>query len=202
MDWKKWKYLAWTLAALFFSGAVALNAGSTFIGYRSLASGKNPEPLLGRWLANQQFQNVTATQLKDLADYLRKRSAEEGRKVELYGNATYRVPVQYFLEEKPALDYSQISKKDKDPNELYFAMSSAEVGNNKMPEKIRSRFDLVAVHSFGFHMQLLELELKKIQPEEKKENKTKESSSDEDKKPAPKRTERVKWGEIFQSDQE
>lgn len=202
LDWKKKKYLGWALAAIFFFGAVSLNAGSTFIGYRSLASGKNPEPLLGRWLANQQFQNVTASQLKNLADYLRERSAEEGRKVELYGNATYRVPVQYFLEEKPALDYSQISKKDKDRSELYFAMSAVEIGDNAMPEKIRSRFDLVAAHSFGFHIQLLELKPKEIQLEEKKEKKAEENSSSKNKKPAPRRTERVKWDDFFQSDQE
>ena len=200
LDWilnlKKEKYLGWTLATLFFLGIVALNAGSTFIGYKSLAKQKEPEPLLGRMLADQQFQNVTASQLKDLSDYLRKRNAEEGRSVELYGNATYRVPVQYFLEEKPALDYSLISKKDKDPNELYFAMSSSKDGNYAIPADIQSRFDPVAVHSFGYHLRLIEMELKEIQPEEKKEEKASSGTSSEKKKPRPKRTERVKWEDL------
>ncbi|MDD5489332.1 MAG: glycosyltransferase family 39 protein [Candidatus Moranbacteria bacterium] len=196
LAWKKRKYLGWALAAIFFLGVLVFNTGTTFVGYKSLAGGKNPEPLLGRIGVGQQFQNVTAGQLKNMSDYLRKRSAEEGRKVELYGNATYRNSVQYFLEEKPILDYGLISKKDNDPNALYFAMSSDEYGYFAMPAKVRSRFDLVAVHSFGHRLQLLELKLKESQPEEKKEKKTKESGSNENKKPAPKRTERVDWGDL------
>ena len=194
------KYLGWSLAAAAFLVVLALNSEATFAWYRSLAKEKDPEPWLGRMLVIQQFQNVTASQLKDLSNYLRKRSAEEEREVELYGNMTYRVPVQYFLEAEPILGYGLISKSDNDPEKLYFAMTSDKDGYEAIPADIRSKFNLVATHSFSYRLKLYELELKEVQPEFKKEKKTDNSSSG-DKKPRPRRTERVRWENIFQNDQ-
>lgn len=195
-EWKKKKYLGWTLAAIVFLAVLTLNCEATFNWYKSLAKEKDPEPWLGRMLVIQQFQNVTASQLESLAQYLRKRSAEENRTFDLYGNMTYRVPVQYFLEANPPVDYGLITKSDKDPTKLYFAMTSDKDGYEAIPADIRAKFNLVATHSFSYCLKLYELELKEIQPEYKKEKKT-DSKSSEEKEPRPRRKERVNWEEIF-----
>ena len=109
---------------------------------------------------------------------------------------TYRVPVQYFLEADPAVDYGLITKSDKDPSKLYFAMTSDKDGYEAIPADIRSKFNLVATHSFSYRLKLFELELKDIHPEYKKEKKP-ESENNEKKEPKPRREERVRWEEVF-----
>lgn len=197
LEWKKKKYFGKALAVVVFLAVFALNAEATSVWYGSLAKEKDPEPWLGRMLVIQQFHNVTSSQLKNLSDYLRQRGSAEKRTIELHGIMTYRVPVQYFLETDPPVEYGLVTKSDKDPAKLYFAMTSDKDGYEAVPEDIRSKFNLVATHSFSYRLKLFEMELKGIQPEFKKEKKTDGSQSEEDKKPRPRRTERVKWGEIF-----
>ncbi len=198
---KRKKHFARTAAILLFFSVFVLNCTNVFAWYRSLALGKDPISPLAGVTASRKFQNVTVSQIKALADYLRRRSAEEGKTVQLYGNMIYRVPAQYFLEADPALDYSLISKKDKDPNDLYFAIAASEHPfTYSVPEKIYSRFDLVAEHSFGYHLKLFEMKLKAVQPDEERKEKKSDSGSSspssQKKKPAPKRTERVKWEDL------
>ncbi|HBB36674.1 MAG: hypothetical protein UX02_C0001G0038 [Candidatus Moranbacteria bacterium GW2011_GWC1_45_18] len=196
LKWKKKKHLGKALAAIVFLGVFFLNSEAIRTWYTSLAKEKDPEPWMGRMLVIQQFQNVTATQLENLAGYLRERSADEEKIFDLHGNMTYRVPVQYFLEADPPVDYGLITKSDTDPSKLYFAMTSDKDGYDAVPADIRSKFNLVAAHSFSYRLKLFEMELKAIQPEFKKEKKT-ESSEDEQKTPRPRRTERLKWEEIL-----
>lgn len=187
----KKKFLGWGLAAVVFLGVLFLNMEGTYAWYRSLAAEKDPDPWLGRMLVIQQFQNVTSSQLERVADYLRKRSAEEGKTFDLHGNMTYRVPVQYFLEARPAVEYGLITKSDKDPGKLYFAMTSDKDGYDAVPADIRSKFDLIAVHSFSYRLKLFEMKLKDIQPEFKKGEK-----KSGEKKPRARRKERVKWEDL------
>ncbi|PIU79425.1 MAG: hypothetical protein COZ28_02430 [Candidatus Moranbacteria bacterium CG_4_10_14_3_um_filter_44_15] len=195
LNWKKGKYLGWALAAVVFLAVLTLNSEATFSWYKSLAEEKDPEPWLGRMLVIQQFHNVKVSQLKKLSEYLRKRSAEEGKIFEIHGIMTYRVPVQYFLEADPPVDYGLITKSDKDSSKLYFAMTSDKDGYGAVPADIRAKFNLVATHSFSYRLKLYELELKEIQPEYKKEKKS-DSGSSEEKKPRPKRKERVNWEDL------
>ena len=199
--WFEWlleqkKIFGRAATAIVLLAILTLNSEATYAWYKSLAGEYDPEPWLGRMLVIQQFQNVTATQLESLAQYLKKRSIEENRTFDLYGNMTYRVPVQYFLEADPAVDYGLITKSDKDPSKLYFAMTSDKDGNEAIPADIRSKFNLVATHSFSYRLKLFELELKDIQPEYKKEKKP-ESENNEKKEPKPRREERVRWEEVF-----
>jgi len=196
LGWKKKKYLGKSLATVVFLAVLAFNTEATAAWFTSLAKEKDPEPWLGRMLVIQQFQNVTASQLENLAGYLRERSKKEGKICELHGNMTYRVPVQYYLEANPPVEYGLITKSDKDPAKLYFAMTSDKDGYEAVPADIRSKFNLVATHSFSYRLKLFEMELKDIQPEFKKEKKTDDSQSEENKKPKPKRTERIKWGDL------
>lgn len=195
LEWKKKKYLGRVLAALVFLGALALNSEATAAWYGSLAREKDPDPWLGRMLVIKQFQNVTKSQLESSAGYLRKRSEEEGRIFDLHGNMTYRVPVQYYLEADPAVDYGLITKSDKDSEKLYFAMTSDKDEYDAVPVDIRSKFNLVATHSFSYRLKLFEMELKGVQPEFKKEKKA-EAGGNENKKPRPRRAERVKWKDL------
>lgn len=194
-EWEKKKYFGRAVAAIVFISILTLNSEATFSWYKSLAKEKDPEPWLGRMLVIQQFQNVTVSQLESLAQYLRKRSAEENRIFDLYGNMTYRVPVQYFLETDPPVEYGLITKSDRDPEKLYFSMTSDKDGYEAVPADIRSKFNLVATHSFSYRLKLFEMELKNAQPEFKKEKKT-DTQSSEEKKPRPRRKERMKWKDL------
>ncbi len=199
-EWKKWRAVGYLLAGAVFISTMALNGEATCAWYQGLAKEKDPKSFTGRVLVIKQIRNVTASQLKNLADYLRKRSDEEGKSFELYGSMTYRVPVQYYLEAEPVVDYGLITRSDNDRSKLYFAMTSDIDGYEDIPFDIRSKFNLVSVHSFSYRLKLFELELKEIQPDfekEKKAEKKDEEKKDENEEPRPRRTERVLWGEIF-----
>jgi 4-amino-4-deoxy-L-arabinose transferase-like glycosyltransferase len=196
LEWllsRKKKYLAFGAAVLATLVVVALNSEATYAWYKSFALGTDLRPARGRYLAVQPMHGVTLSHLEAAADYLDERSKKDGRQVRLYGDMTFRVPIQYLLETKnPPTDYKLMSRKDTDREALYFSLTSGKSGFDEIPENYRIKFDLENTFFFGPRFQLFEMRLKEIQPEYKKGEK-----KSGEKKPRARRKERVKWEEIF-----
>lgn len=192
-NWKK-KYFAFSAVAIFALLAIGLNCEATFAWYRSFAKETETQPLRGRYLVLQPMHGVTLKNLKAAADYLDERSKTENKKIHLYGDMTFRVPLQYLMETKnPPTDYVLMSRKDSDSDALYFALTADKDGYSEIPENYRIKFDLKDTIVFGQRLQLFEMKLKEEQPEYKKG----EKQNNAGKKPRARRKERVYWGEVF-----
>ncbi|MDI6777613.1 MAG: glycosyltransferase family 39 protein [Patescibacteria group bacterium] len=193
LAWKK-KYWAFGAAILISFAVIALNAEATYAWYKSFAKQEELRPLKGRFLAVQPMHGVALSHLEAAADFLDSRSKSEGRQIHLYGDMTFRVPLQYLMEIKnPPTDYKLMSRKDTDQSALYFSMTADKDGYTEIPENYRIKFDLENSFIFGQRLQLFEMKLKEIQPEYKKG----EKNSGEKKKPRARRKERVKWENVF-----
>ena len=196
--WLEWllepkkKYLAFGVTVAAALVVIALNSEATYAWYKSFAKGEELRPFHGRFLFTQPMHGVTLSHLEAAADFLDKRSKEEGRQIRLYGDMTFRVPLQYLLEAKsPPTDYKLMSRKDTDPNALYFSLTADKDGYAEIPENYRIKFDIQNSFVFGPRFQLFEMKLKDVQPEYKKGEK-----KSSEKKPRARRTERVKWEDL------
>ncbi len=192
------KKLAMPLVFLAGATILALNVEAASTWFSGFSGNQRQSFTMERNLFVKQTAGFTLANIQELAKYLIFRTTNEKKKIYILGNMDYRVPVEYFLKrEKPPIDYGKISLKCRDPEMLYFAITSVSGGCQSIPSKYFAIFEAVRAKAFGGLM-VCELKLKNDLPEyeKKKKEKKDEESSSEDKKPAPKRTERVKWGDL------
>lgn len=197
--WKKFAKKKLALFLIVFAGAgiIALNAEAAATWLAGVSGNPRSSIIKERNLYAKQSAGFTFSNTQKLSNYLISRSSKEKKKIYILGNMDYRVPVQYLLEnEKPPVDYSIISLKCREPEALYFAVVSAGGGCQSIPSKYFNIFEVTDSKIFGGLM-TCELKLKKDLPEYKKEKKIKNNSDGEKKKPKLKRTERVKWENLF-----
>lgn len=183
---------------------IALNTDATLAWYKGIATNTEPKAWRGRVLDLKQTDKLAFTnkQIKDISDYLYSRSLESGKKIYVSANMAYRVPIQYIFEEEknPPANYGIPSRKTVDRDALYFSVRMQKYSGQpiqEMEKRLRGKFDVIGKKNFGL-LTVYELKLRDIQPEIKKEKKPKSENSEPNKKQsAPKRTERVLWGDIF-----
>lgn len=196
LEWllaRKRKYLAFVAVVAMTLVVIFLNSEATYAWYKSFAKEEDLRPFRGRYLAVQPMHGVTLSHLEAAADFLDGRFKSGGKQIRLYGDMTFRVPIQYLLETKnPPTDYKLMSRKDTERNAVYFSLTSDKDGYQEIPENYRIKFDLENTFFFGRRLQIFEMKLKEIQPEYVKGEK-----KSGQKKPKARRKERVKWGEIF-----
>lgn len=205
LDTWKTKYTSQILVTVATFLIIILNSDATLAWYKAIATNTEPKPWRGRILDLKQTDKLAFTneQINEISDYLEKRQGESGKKIFVSANMAYRVPIQYIFEEEknPPTNYGIPSRKTVDRDALYFSIRMRKYNGNPiqpMEKRLRGKFDVIGERNFGL-LVVYELALRDVQPEIKKGKKEpKPAASDSGKKQsAPRRTERVMWGEIF-----
>jgi hypothetical protein len=213
MEWleyffeKRKKRIAGVLIPLLVTASIlVLNMEAVFAGFQSASRDREPEFWRDRPFVSSEIEKIPLYQLKEAADYLAERYREEGKKIHLEGNMTYRVPLQYLLEGKnPKVDFEIMSRFDDESNDLYFSIASDPNGcYGKTKALLGSEF--ISARYFGHRFALCELKLppgfeaarpKRSVKTKKKE--TKEIGEEDDSAADIERAakDRVYWGDLF-----
>ena len=169
------KNLAISLVFLAGITILALNVEAASTWFSGLSGSQRQSFIRERNLFVKQTAGFTFSNTQKVSDYLISRASDEKKKIYLLGNMDYRVPIEYLLKgEKPPVDYGKISLKCRDPERLYFAVTSVSGGCQSIPSKYFTIFEAVQAKTFGGLM-ICELKLKSNLPKYKKEKKTEES---------------------------
>ncbi len=174
-----------------------VNLESVFAWFKAVQVGKAPNLMFSRKLAVSTGYDITVNFIERIADVIKKRQAETGKKAFIYGKMPYREPVEYFLRKKqPTYDFELISRTISDREALYFAIVTEKGGFDSIEQKYREKFDEVASFTTGPYL-LIEMKLKDVQPEISKKNQNNnKTQNSKDKLKKPKRKDRVFWNDI------